>query len=149
VLRIGSRVRYHVPDGSRPFTGLVQEVDTAGFVVRPDGTDLLVRLGLDTLRSLAVFQGVRSSADGARRGAVTGLMVGLLVGAAATTLVWLSSADERCNDCWVSATGVTMVLSAFGTFGLTLLGGVFGASAPGEIWNDIPVGAARRRHASQ
>src|SRR5688572_16403972 len=90
-----------------------------------------------------------ASADGARRGAVTGLMVGLLVGAAATTLVWLSSADERCNDCWVSATGVTMVLSAFGTFGLTLLGGVFGASAPGEIWNDIPVGAARRRHASQ
>jgi hypothetical protein len=144
LLRIGARVRYHVPDGSRHFTGRVQQVDTAGFAVRPDGTELLVRLGLDTLRSLAVFQRVRSRADGARRGATTGLTVGLLTGAAATTLVWLSSADERC-DCLVSATGVTVLLSAFGTVGLTLLGGVFGASAPGEIWNDIPVGAARRR----
>src|SRR5687767_9478091 len=145
LLRVGARVRYRVPDGSRPYTGLVQQVDTGGFAVRPDDTELLVRLGLDTLRSLAVFQRVRSHADGARRGAATGLTFGLLAGAAATTLVWLSSADERCSDCWVSATGVTVVLSAFGTVGLTLLGGVFGASAPGEIWNDIPVGAARRR----
>jgi hypothetical protein len=145
LIRPGARVRYHVPHGQRPFTGLVEQVETAGFTVRPDGTELLVRLGLDTLRSLAVFEGVRSSADGARRGASAGLQIGLLTGAVATSLVWLSSADERCNDCWVSPTASTAVLGVIGTLGLTLLGGALGASAPGEIWHSIPVGAARRR----
>lgn len=144
VLRPGVRVRYLVPQASRPFTGLVEHVDTVGIVVRPDGYDMPIRLGLDSLRSLAVFGGLRSQEDGAARGAIAGFQIGLLLGVVATTAVWLSPADERCRDCWVSATAAMAAVSVVGTLGLGLLGGLLGAASPGEVWHDIPLRERRR-----
>jgi hypothetical protein len=144
VLQPGVRVRYLVPRAPRPFTGLVQQVDTLEIVVRPDGHDQSISLGLDSLRSLAVFGGVRSSEDGARDGAVAGFQIGALLGAVVTAAVWLSPADERCTDCWVSSTAAAAVASALGTLVLGLLGGLLGAVSPGEMWHDIPLRVHRR-----
>ena len=144
LLRPGVRVRYELPRASRAFNGMIEEVDTLRIVVRPEGSDLRIQLGLDSLRSLAVFQGTRSSTDGAGRGAWAGLQIGLLVGTVATTAVWLSSADERCGECFISATAATAVLSVLGTLGLALLGGALGASAPGELWTEVPLRASGR-----
>lgn len=145
VLRPGARVRYVVPHTKRPFSGLVEQVDTLGMLVRADGGDLRIRLGFDSLTSIAVYGGTRSSVEGARRGATTGLLIGLALGTVATTAVWLSSADEQCDDCFISATAATAGVSAIGTLGLTLLGSALGASAPGDLWTELPLRAFRRR----
>jgi hypothetical protein len=139
LLQPGQRVRYGIPRASSDFTGVVAHVDTLGFSVRPEGTDLLVRLGFDSLQSLAVFDGLRSPAEGARRGAGSGLRLGLMVGAVLTTAVWLSSADERCDACFFPPTIAMAQLSVLGTLVLSLLGGALGASAPGERWTEIPL----------
>lgn len=145
VLKPGTRVRYLVPHASRPFTGLVEQVDTASILVRPDGYQGSISLGLDSLRSLAVSGGLRSVEDGTARGAVGGFKLGLILGVVATTVAWLSPADERCNDCWVSATVVAAAGSVLGTLALGLLGGLLGATSPGEVWHDIPLKRDHRR----
>jgi len=138
VLRPGVRVRYLVPEASRPFTGVVEQVDTVGMLVRPDGYHLSIRLGLDSLRSLAVFSGLRSKAAGAGRGAVAGFQLGFVLGVAVTTAVWLSPADER----WVPFTAAR---SMVGILGFGLLGGLQGAASPGEVWHDVPLPERPRR----
>lgn len=143
VLQPGARVRYLVPHAPRSFTGVVERVETASILVRPDGLDVSIHLGMDSLRSLAVYGGVRSAGDGAGRGFVAGLTIGAVIGSVATTAVWLSSADERCQDCWVSSTGAVAVLSVLGSLGLGLLGGVLGGAAPGELWHDVPLRKSR------
>jgi hypothetical protein len=143
VLQTGSRVRYEIPRASRPFTGIVEQLDSAGFSVRPDGLQMPIHLGLDSLRSLAVFDSVRSVTDGAARGALAGLRLGLILGAVITTAVWLSPADERCDACFISATVAAAQLSIVGTLGFGLLGGLIGAASPGEIWHDIPLRSLR------
>ena len=145
VLKPGARIRYELPRSSHRFRGVIETIDTVRIVVRPEGSDLHIQLGLDSLRSLSILEGVRSSADGARRGAWAGLQIGVLVGTVATTAVWLSSADERCDDCFISATAATIGLSVTGTLGLSLLGAALGASAPGEVWTEIPLPRSRRR----
>jgi hypothetical protein len=144
LLRPGQRVRYGVPGALEAFKGVVDKADTLGFSVRPDGTDLLVRLGFDSLQSLAVFEGLRSPADGALRGAGSGLRLGLMLGTAVTAAVWLSSADERCDACFFPPSIAVAQLSVLGTLVLTLLGGALGASAPGERWTEIPLGTDPR-----
>lgn len=144
LLKPGVRVRYELPRASHAFSGRVEEVDTLRIVVRPEGTDLRIQLGLDSLRSLAVLEGIRSGADGAWRGMKAGFQIGILVGAVATTAVWLSPADERCDDCYFSVTAATGVISVLGTLGLSLLGAALGASAPGEVWTPVPIHTAGR-----
>ena len=143
VLHAGSRVRYAIPRAPRRFTGIVERVDTSGFLVRPDNYDGSIHLGFDSLAALSVLVGVRSSQQGAARGAVAGLTAGALIGTLATAAVWLSDADERCQDCWVSATGLAVGLSVVGTLGLGLIGGILGAASPGDVWHDILL---RRHH---
>ena len=144
LLKPGVRVRYELPRASHAFRGMVEEVDTLRIVVRPEGTDLRIQLGLDSLRSLAVFEGIRSGADGAWRGMKAGFQIGILVGAVVTTAVWLSPADERCDDCYFSVTAAAGVISVLGTLGLSLLGAALGASAPGEMWTAVPIHTAGR-----
>jgi hypothetical protein len=139
LLRPGVRVRYLVPHASQPFTGLLEQADAATIVVRPDGLETSLRLGLDSLQSLAVFSGLRSAADGTGRGARAGFLIGLAAGAVVTTAVWLSPADERCSDCWGSPTAVAAVATVLGSLALGLVGGLLGAAAPGEIWHDVPL----------
>ena len=145
LLRPGIRVRYSVPRSSHSFRGVVEEVDTLRMIVRAEQSDLRIQLGLDSLRSLAVFGGVRSTRDGAWRGARAGLALGLVLGAVATTAVWLSHADENCDDCFISATGATVGLSVVGTVGFFLAGTALGASAPGELWTEVPLPIVGRR----
>jgi hypothetical protein len=139
LLQQGARVRYLLPHTSSSFTGVVEQTDSVGMVVRPDGLDASIRLGLDSLRALAVFGGRRSTANGAARGTGAGFLIGLGLGALITTGVWLSPADERCQDCWVSATAASAVVSLLGALVLGVFGGLLGSAAPGEIWHDIPL----------
>ena len=139
VLQPGARVRYKIPRASRPFTGIVERIDSAGLLVRPDGITTSIHLGADSLRSLALSAGVRSPSDGAVRGAWAGLRIGFVLGVLITTAVWLSPADERCDDCFIGATVAVAQVSMVGAFGLGLLGGLIGAASPGEMWLDIPI----------
>ena len=139
VLQSCSRVRYEIPRASRPFTGMVEAADSIGLTVRLDGLPTSIHLGLDSLRSLARSGGMRSPGDGAAKGAGAGLRIGLVLGALITTAVWLSPADERYDDCFISATAAMAQLSVLGTLGLGLVGGLIGAASPGEIWHDIPL----------
>jgi hypothetical protein len=139
VLQPGVRVRYSFLRVPTSFTGVISRADATGILVRPDGYDGLIHLGLDSLRALAVYGGVRSAGDGAARGTVAGFRIGAVIGLVATAAVWLSSADERCQDCWISSTAAVAVLSALGTLGSALLGGLLGAVSPGDVWHEIPL----------
>lgn len=145
VLKRGDRIRYVLPGGEQPFTGRIEVVEMDGLLVRPDGMVQSVPLGFDSLRAIAVSSGGRSSGDGALSGALAGLRLGALIGAIATTAVWLSPADERCDGCVFPPTVGAGVLSVVGTAFFTVLGAVLGASAPGEQWTEIPRSAWRRR----
>jgi hypothetical protein len=81
LLRPGVRVRYVIPHASEAFTGLLEQTNAASIVVRPDGLETSLRLGLDSLQSLEVFGGLRSAADGTGRGARAGFLIGLAAGA--------------------------------------------------------------------
>lgn len=134
---IGTRIRF-VRD--------VERTQREGTVVGRTGSEVLVRdardndtisVALNSLRELSI--GVpRSVGAGAARGGAIGLGVGAGLTVAATTLVWLSDADERCNDCFISATAGTVILGALGTVALALGGTLIGASAPGWTWTPAP-----------
>lgn len=123
----------------------VERVRREGVVISRTDSTILVRDAtsedtfgavLDSLRSLSI--GVpRTAGAGAARGGAIGLGVGAALTAAATTLVWLSDADERCYDCWISATAGTVILGGLGTVALALGGALLGAGAPGWTWEPV------------
>jgi hypothetical protein len=140
LLRPGSRVEYVLPQSSTPFRGTLQQVDSGTLVVRPDGIDMLLPLGLDTLRSLKVASGRRNRAHAALRGAGRGFRTGAVIGLVVTGLVVLMEGDS-CDGCTLSGGVTAAMLSVVGTIGLGVVGGVAGAISPGENWHDVPLPA--------
>jgi hypothetical protein len=138
VLRPGARVRYLLPQAPSPFTGVINRVDAAGILVHPDSYDGSIHLGFDSLQSLAVARS-RSAVAGAARGAFTGIKIGALLGIGLTTLAWLSTSGDCCQDSWLSVTQFVGVLSTMGTLGLGAIGGVWGAVLPGVVWHEVPL----------
>lgn len=136
VLQPGARVRYILPEAPSPFTGVIGRVDAAGILVHPDRYDGSIHLGFDSLQSLAVAHS-RSAVAGAARGALTGIKIGAVLGIGLTTLVWLSTSGDCCQDSWISATQFVAVLSTMGTLGLGAIGGVLGAVSPGVVWREV------------
>lgn len=134
---IGTRIRF-VRDVERTQReGTVVSRTGSAALVRDARDNDTIRVALDSLRELSI--GIpRSVGAGAARGGAIGLGVGAGLTVAATTLVWLSDADERCNDCLFSATAGTLVLGALGTVALALGGTLIGASAPGWTWMPAP-----------
>jgi hypothetical protein len=142
-LQPGARVRYLLPQAPSSFTGVIDRADTAGILVSPDNFDGLIHLGFDSLQSLAVA-GSRSIGSGAVRGVVGGLKVGALFGIGLTTLAWLTTSGDCCQDSRISTTAFVGVLSTLGTIGLGVIGGVLGAASPGVVWHEIPLRERRQ-----
>lgn len=114
---------------------VISRTDSSIFVRDASGEGSTLAI-LDSLRELAI--GVpRSAGVGAARGSSIGLGAGAALTAVAATLVWLSDADENCVDCWLNATGATVILGGIGTVVLTLGGALVGASAPGWRWEPV------------
>lgn len=132
----GSRVRFVRDVERRRREGVVMSRDDSTLLVRQTPGDTTVRAVLDSLRELTVGT-PRSVAAGAAHGALVGFAVGAVLTAVVTTGVWLSNADERCNDCWLSATGTSLVVGTLASGVLTIGGAMIGASARGFTWRQV------------
>lgn len=136
-LRLGTRIKFTLYDDRVDKTGTVVAIGDTSVVVRVDRSELLTTVILDSIASLAIGR-PRSVRAGAGNGAWIGFRVGAVLAVLATTAVWLSDADENCNDCFIPATPAIAVLGVLGTGVLTVGGAVLGAAAPGEIWGAAP-----------
>lgn len=132
----GTRVQF-VRDMERTRReGVVVSRTDSAVLVRDAISERTFRAVLDSVRDLAI--GIpRSAGAGAARGGAIGLGVGAVLTVAATTVVWLSDADERCNDCFINATAGTVILGGLGTVALALGGALLGAGAPGWTWKPV------------
>jgi hypothetical protein len=134
ILGIGSKVRVKVH----------KEPAAEGLVVATDPETLTLSLPSGATREIAwskvktmqVSGGRRSAGNGFLRGAGAGLASGALVG---VMTGFVAGDDAACSECWFrlsageKATAGAVLLGGAGT----IVGGVFGAVAPGERWQTV------------
>ena len=114
--------------------GRVAAVDSAGFTLAVRGDSLPRRFLTADVGALDVRVGRESAGRGAARGFVKGLLVGVVGGGLLTAGVALSNADERCDDCFVSPTGVMAAVGVAFTGVTSVAGALIGAARPPDRW---------------
>ena len=134
-LKVGSRVRLQARQHPTPRIGDLERVDSLRdrFTIR-DST------GLRTFETSAVLwldvsAGIRTTGEGAGRGAINGLKVGAVLGG--ILIAGALYQDARCDTCKIASTPFAVLASLPVMAVTSLLGAVIGSAAPGERWDRI------------
>jgi hypothetical protein len=125
-------------DPGRVLGGLLA-AGSSGLVIDPvHGGDRLA-VPLAHVERLEVSLGQRTVREGALRGARKGAIVGVVTSALLIGMGAIQDAGDDCGECWITATGVAVLVSV-PLIGITTGGGaLLGAMSPGEKWQRVAV----------
>lgn len=137
-LTVGQRTRITFERWRKPLIGELVSLDSAGVALQLRDGGRPVVLDWAEVAHLDVSVGQRSRGRNVVRGMKYGLATGTAIGGTVVLVTLFSEADERCSDCWLSPTAGSIIVSAIGTAGFTLIGGIVGAAWPTDRWKRIP-----------
>lgn len=117
--------------------GTILQADSAALTVRPRGGQPLVLLA-NRVERIDIREEPRTWLQGAWHGTKRGL-VGGLAATAVFVALGLAADTQPCDGCFISATGIALLLGVPLTAATTAGGTLIGAAFPGHTWTRVPL----------
>lgn len=138
-LHAGARVRVTTSRETSPLVGTLLSATPDAVVIRSADREFDLALPAASVRKLERSLGPIPDGERFVEGAKIGALAGLTVGVVATSIVYLSDADESCGEVCFHPTTVAAVSGVALTGLSALAGGLVGLIVRRERWKEVPL----------